>query len=59
MEITERFTMSEDGNELNREYTVIDPVYLAKPYSGSNSSLYTTDKFIAYECEELMDDTQQ
>ncbi|MDE0769230.1 MAG: DUF6152 family protein, partial [Opitutaceae bacterium] len=53
MEITERFTMSEDGNELNREYTVIDPVYLAKPYSGSNSSLYTTDKFIAYECEEL------
>ena len=51
--------MSKDGNELTREYTVIDPVYLAKPYSGSNSSLYTTDKFIAYECEELMDDTQQ
>jgi hypothetical protein len=59
MEVTERFTMSEDGKELTREYTVVDPVYLAQPYSGSNSSLYTTDKFIAYECEELKDDSQQ
>jgi hypothetical protein len=59
MEITERFTMSEDGNELTREYSVIDPVYLGETYSGSNSSLYTTDRFIAYECEELKDDRQQ
>jgi hypothetical protein len=59
MEITERFTMSEDGNELTREYTVVDPVYLAEPYSHRNSSLYTTDPFIPYECEELKDDRQQ
>jgi hypothetical protein len=58
MVITERFNMSEDGMELKREYTVVDPVYLAEPYSGSNSSLYTTDKFIPYECEELKDETQ-
>ena len=50
--------MSEDGMELKREYTVVDPVYLAEPYSGSNSSLYTTEKFIPYECEELKDETQ-
>jgi hypothetical protein len=59
MEITERFTMSEHGNELTREYTVVDPVYLAEPYSHRNSSLYTTDPFIPYECEELKDDRQQ
>ena len=58
MVITERFNMSEDGMELKREYTVVDPVYLAEPYSGSNSSLYTTEKFIPYECEELKDETQ-
>ncbi len=58
MEITERFSMNEDGSELTREYTVVDPVYLAEPYSGSNSSLYTTDTFIPYECEELKDELQ-
>lgn len=58
MVVTERFSMSEDGSELTRQYTITDPVYLAEPASGSNSSLYTTDRFIPYECEELMDDTQ-
>lgn len=58
MEITERFTMSKDGNELTREYTVVDPVYLAETYSNSNSSLYTIATFIPYECEELKDDLQ-
>lgn len=58
MEITERFSMSGDGIELTREYTVVDPIFLAESYSGSNSSLYTADKFIPYECEELKDDTQ-
>ncbi len=56
MEITERFTMSEDGNELTREYTIVDPEYLAETYSHSNSSFYTTDTFIPYDCEELKDD---
>ena len=59
MEITERFTLSKDGTVLSREYTVLDPVYLAEPYSYSNASLYTTAKFIPYECEELKDDSQQ
>ena len=58
MVITERFTMSEDGKELTREYTVVDPLYLAEPYKGSNSSVYTTEAFITYECEELKDDIQ-
>lgn len=59
MEITERFTMSDDGSQLTREYTVVDPVYLAEPFSGSNSSLYTIDPFTITECEELKDDLQQ
>ncbi|MBT5168509.1 MAG: hypothetical protein HN763_05400 [Opitutales bacterium] len=59
MEITERFTMSKDGTELTREYTIVDPHYLAEPYSHSNSSLYSTSKFFPYECEELKDDSQQ
>lgn len=58
MVITERFTMSEDGNELTREYTVVDPVYLAEPYKGSNASQHTTEAFITYECVELKDDVQ-
>ena len=58
MEITERFTMSEDGAELIREYTVEDPVYLAAPSSHRNVSVYTSDPFIPTECEELKDDLQ-
>ena len=54
MEITERFTMSKDGMSLVREYTIVDPLYLAEPYTHRNSSLYSTDRFIPYECEELM-----
>ncbi len=59
MEITERFTMSEDGSTLTREYTVVDPVYLAEPHSHVNTSVYTTDPFIPTECDELKDDLQQ
>ena len=59
MEITERFFMNDDGTELTREYTVVDPVYLAEPYSHLNKSIYTTEAFIPYECEELKDDRQQ
>ena len=58
MVITERFTMSEDGNELTRDYTVVDPIYLAEPYKGSNASQHTTEAFITYECVELKDDMQ-
>ena len=58
MEITERFTMSDDGSELVREYTVVDPIYLAEPASHRNLSVYTSDPFIPTECEELKDDLQ-
>jgi hypothetical protein len=59
MEVTERFTMSEDGMGLIREYTVVDPIYLAEPNSHQNLSLYTSDPFIPTECEELKDELQQ
>ena len=59
MEITERFTMSKEGDVLTREYTIVDPLYLAEPYSHSNTSLFSTERFIPYECEELKDDGPQ
>lgn len=59
MEVTERFYMNEDGTELTREYTIVDPVYLAEPHSHLNKSIYTAEAFIPYECEELKDDRQQ
>ncbi|MGH8208597.1 MAG: hypothetical protein ACREU6_03205, partial [Steroidobacteraceae bacterium] len=33
--LTERYSVSEDGNTLTIAYTVSDPVYLTKPYSGT------------------------
>jgi hypothetical protein len=59
MEITERFTMSKEGTVLTREYKIVDPLYLAEPYSHSNTSLFSTERFIPYECEELKDDGPQ
>ncbi|MGI9205680.1 MAG: DUF6152 family protein [Woeseiaceae bacterium] len=32
--IVERYTVNEDGSELNLNYTVTDPVYLTEPYSA-------------------------
>ena len=59
MEVTEHFTISKEGTVLTREYTIVDPLYLAEPYSHSNTSLFSTERFIPYDCEELKDDGPQ
>ena len=53
MEITERFYLDEAGNELKREYTVVDPVYLAQPHTHQNTSVLTSDPFLEYDCDDL------
>lgn len=53
MEITERFYLNEDGTELTREYTIVDPVYLAQPHSHRNTSVLTSDPFFPYDCDDL------
>lgn len=53
MEITERFYMNDVGTELTREYTVVDPIYLARPHSHQNTSVLTSDPFLEYNCDDL------
>lgn len=53
MEITERFSVNSSGNELTREYTVVDPVYLDQSHSHSNKSELTGNPFIPYNCDDL------
>ena len=55
MEITERFYVNKEGTELTREYTVVDPVYLAQPHSHQNKSQLTSNPFISYDCDEQWD----
>ncbi len=53
MEITERFYVNDTGTELTREYTVVDPIYLAEPHSHQNTSVLTNDPFLDYDCDDL------
>lgn len=51
--VTETLTLSEDGNELVREYSATDPTYLKEPITGSNAWVRTTIALPDYNCEEL------
>ncbi|PWQ93444.1 DUF6152 family protein [Leucothrix arctica] len=52
MEVAETFYIDDKG-ELVREYTMTDPVYLAKPFSHLNKSVKTTDAFESFACDDL------
>ena len=51
--LIERYSVSDDGTKLNIEYTVVDPVYLAAPYSNSlqYSRVPTETKIYSNRCE--------
>lgn len=53
MHVVERFSLSEDGNRLDRTYLVSDPLYLAAPYEGSDFVVRTDFPFQEYDCEDL------
>ena len=52
MEITETFYIDE-ANELIREYSITDPVYLTKPFAHLHKAVKTDDAFERFECDDL------
>ena len=53
MHISERLSLSEDGNQLIRTYKATDAEYFATPYSGSNTYLRSELPLTEYNCVEL------
>ena len=52
-EFTERYSLSDDGQTLMVEYTIVDPVYLTEPYTGSTqwSRLAEGTPIEPFECD--------
>ena len=53
LHIVERFTLDTERVALERQYTAEDPVYLAAPYTGSNTVYLSEVPFERHPCEEL------
>jgi hypothetical protein len=53
LHVVERFTLDPETFTLKREYTVEDPVYLAAPYTGSDTVLLSDTPFEKQPCQEL------
>ena len=57
LHIIERFSMSEDGLTLHREYEIEDPVYLNGTVSGEDEVKYTDSEYLPYNCDDLTDES--
>jgi hypothetical protein len=53
LHIIERFTLDTEQMSIRRDYRVQDPVYLAAPYTGSDTVLVSDTAFERHPCEEL------
>ena len=53
MVVTERLSLSEDGNQLIKEYSVVDPQYLSKPVTGRSAWNRSDIALPKYNCVEL------
>jgi hypothetical protein len=53
LHVIERFTLDTAKFAMKREYTVEDPVYLAAPYSGSDTVFLSETPYEKQRCEEL------
>jgi len=53
MRVVETLTLSDDGQQVVREYEVVDPQYLNAPYTGRSVWLRSNLPLAAYDCEEL------
>ena len=53
MRVVERLSLADDGQQLNREYEVIDPEYWSQPYTGRSAWVRTTIPLSKYNCTEL------
>ncbi len=54
--VVERFSVSDDGLALTRDYTFTDPLYMEGSYSGTDTVSLTDEPLVPYECEELSGD---
>ena len=57
LHIVERFTLSDDGTTLTREYVADDELYLVGTFSGKDVVKRTDADYDAYDCEDLTGDT--
>ncbi|ASJ73253.1 DUF6152 family protein [Granulosicoccus antarcticus] len=57
LHIVERFTLSEDGTTLTRDYVADDSLYLVGTFSGQDAVKRTDVAYEAYNCEDLTGDT--
>ena len=57
LHVEERFTLSEDGKTLTREYTATDPLYIVGTYTGKDVVKLTTFDYEPYSCDDLTGDT--
>jgi len=53
LHIVERFSLSEDGLSLNRQYEGEDPLYLAQKFSGKDTVKLTDSAYSPYNCDDL------
>lgn len=58
LHIVERFTFDPERMAIKREYTAEDPVYLAAPYTGSDTSFISETPFERHPCAELTPEFQ-
>lgn len=53
LHIVERFTLSEDGLTLHREYEIEDPLYLEGKVTGEDDVKFTESGYLPYNCDDL------
>ena len=58
-QVMERFYYDEDNQTLIRDYTVLDPLYLAKPYTGRNVSDIAAEPYRPFDCVNLSGENNQ
>lgn len=57
--VVERIHYDEESQTLIRDYTVQDPLYLAKPYSGRNVSDIAAESYRPFDCVNLSGENNQ
>lgn len=53
LHIVERFTLDPQTHALHREYSAVDPVYLAGPYEGADTVYLSSTPFVMEGCKEM------
>ena len=57
--VVERIHYDAENRTLNRDFTVEDPLYLAKPYSGRNVSDIASETYQTFNCVDLSGDNNR